>query len=423
MRIKPIKHALASLTAVVLGSTAITTHAQNRSESSILFYNEKDRIKATEAMFNLTRQLKNQFTLNLNLTYDGLTGASPTGGSPSKYPMTITRSSGGGRVVTAAGEIPIDKSFQDTRFSGDMALSRRFWERTTFTAGLHLSSEHDYKSTGFSGAVSQEFDGGKTALSLSGSIARDNVSMLGGMPEPFTDITAEDEDDGERRLGRDGRRKTTYDLVAGVTRILGKRTMLRFNYSLSDAFGYLTDPYKIISVVQPADSADPGEPVQNLHEKRPDRRTGNALFGQLRHAISLGVVDASYRYFWDDWGVVSHTTTFSLRHDFGKSGAVKPSIRWYQQSRADFSRPFLVQGVPLPQYASADSRLAKFSGLTYGLGYDLPISLASTLQLSLEWYSQSGDPSPPEAFGPLQEFDLFPDLKAFMLRIGYAKDF
>ena len=67
MRIKPIKHALASLTAVVLGSTALTTHAQNRSESSILFYSEKDRIKATEAMFNLTRQLQNTFTLNLHL--------------------------------------------------------------------------------------------------------------------------------------------------------------------------------------------------------------------------------------------------------------------------------------------------------------------------------------------------------------------
>ena len=103
MRIKPIRHALASLTAVVLSSTAVTTLSQNRSESSILFYNEKDRIKATEAMFNLTRQLRNEFTLNLNLTYDGLTGASPTGGSPSKQPTTITRSSGGGRVVTAAG--------------------------------------------------------------------------------------------------------------------------------------------------------------------------------------------------------------------------------------------------------------------------------------------------------------------------------
>ena len=70
--------------------------------------------------------------------------------------------------------------------------------------------------------------------------------MLGGMPDPFVDITAEDEDDGERRLGRDSRRKTTYDLVAGITRIAGPKPVVRFNYSLSDASGYLTDPYKII---------------------------------------------------------------------------------------------------------------------------------------------------------------------------------
>ena len=152
MRIKPIRHALASLTAVVLSSTAVTTMAQNRSESSILFYNEKDRIKATEAMFNLTRQLKNQFTLNLNLTYDGLTGASPTGGSPSKQPTTITRSSGGGRVVTAAGELPIDKSFNDTRFSSDMALSRKFWGATTLQAGCIGRANMTTSRLGFNSA-------------------------------------------------------------------------------------------------------------------------------------------------------------------------------------------------------------------------------------------------------------------------------
>jgi hypothetical protein len=423
MRIKPIRHALASLTAVVLSSTAVTTMAQNRSESSILFYNEKDRIKATEAMFNLTRQLRNEFTLNLNLTYDGLTGASPTGGSPSKQPTTITRSSGGGRVVTAAGELPIDKSFNDTRFSSDMALSRKFWGATTLQTGMHWSSEHDYKSLGFNSGISQEFDEGKLTLSLSGAVTRDDVSMLGGMPDPFVDITAENEDDGERRLGRDSRRKTTYDLVAGITRVAGPKTVVRFNYSLSNASGYLTDPYKIISVVQPADSADPGEPVQNLHEKRPDRRNGNALFGQIRHSTSLGVVDGSYRYFWDNWGVISHTASLGVRFGFLGKGKLQPTIRWYQQSRADFSRPFLVQGQPLPEFASADSRLAKFSALTYGLNYDIPVSLASTLELSMEWYSQSGDPSPPESFGPLTNFDLFPDLKAVMFRIGWAHDF
>ncbi len=421
MRIKPIRHALASVIAIVLGTTALTTHAQNRSESSVLFYNEKDRIKATEAMFNLTRQLKNQFTLNLNLTYDGLTGASPTGASPSKYPTTITRASGGGRVVTAAGEIPIDKSFNETRFSADAVVSRKFWGRSTFATGLRLSSEHDYRSLGVTGAVSQEYDDGRTTFSLSGSVAKDNVSILGGMPVPFADITADNEDDG--RIGRDSRRKTIYDLVAGITRLVDSKTMLRLNYSLSRANGWLTDPYKIISVVQPIDSADPGEPVQNLHEKRPDSRNGNALYGQLRRSTRLGLFDGSYRYFWDDWGVISHTATSGLTFAISRKGTLKPSIRWYRQSRADFSRPFLVQGEPLPDYASADSRLATFSAITYGFGYDHRMSLSSTLQLSFEWYNQHGDPSPPEAFGPLREFDLFPDLKAFMLRIGWAHDF
>jgi hypothetical protein len=199
--------------------------------------------------------------------------------------------------------------------------------------------------------------------------------------------------------------------------------LMRVSYSFDYVSGYLTDPYKIISIVQPADSADPGEPVDALYERRPDKRVGNALLGNVRkHALGM-TFEAEYRYFRDDWDIRSHTVFFSVKYDFKRGGAIEPQVRWYRQYRADFSKPFLLQGASLPAYASADNRLAAFSAVTYGLTYSVPTSPTSRLTLAAEWYSQRGDKSPPESFGPLLKYNLFPDLNAVVLRLGLAHDF
>ncbi len=423
MPVRQLKNALAPLTATLLGTLPAVGVAASHSETSLLVYSEQNRVRATEALFTLNRDLRSGYNLNMTLTFDGLTGASPTGSSPSKHPQTITRSSGGGRIITQAGELPVDDGFTETRFAVDAMLSRRVSESVTLAGGGHVSSEHDYKSLGLKGAISKEFDNGRTTASFSAALSRDKVDPLDGVPAPFADPTVQQEDEFGRRLDLGSRRKTTTDMVAGLTRIVGPRTVLRFNYSISLANGYMTDPYKIISVVQPMNAADPGEPVQSLHENRPDNRTGHAVFGQIRKGIGRTIADLSYRYYLDNWGVTSHTAFAGIRLDLRRIGAFQPSVRWYTQSRADFSRPFLIQGDPLPDFVSADNRLAKFTAFTYGLNYELPVSPDSRLAISAEWYNQRGDPSPPESFGPLLNFDLFPDLRALMLRVGLIHEF
>lgn len=413
---------LASVAAALLAVSPTAVHAQNRSETTLLVYSEKDRMRATEAIFNLTRQLKNDFTLNLAITYDGLTGASPTGASPSKQPQTITRPSGGGVIVLDAGEYPRDDGFKDRRFSIDAAVSRPVSNSITLTGGLRLSSEYDYSSVGVNAAVEKRFDNNRTRIGLSGAVSRDIIKPINGTPTPFEDITTEIDND-ELFYSPEKKRKVTSDVVLSVTRFLSPETVVRVNYALSVADGYLTDPYKIISVVQSIDSTDPGEPARSLYEHRPDNRTGHALYGQIKRSTPLGVPDVSYRFYFDNWGITSHTVTLSWRVDFRSVGAFQPMTRWYTQTRADFSRPFLIQGQPLPDYATADSRFMTFDAFTYGMTYDVPVSPHSRLSLSMEWYTQRGDTSPPESFGPLREFDLFPPLEAYMLRIGLSHDF
>ena len=121
----PIRTALRAVTASLLGASAAHAGSPARTESSLLFYKERERTSATEFTFNYAKDLSDKLIFNARLTYDGLTGATPTGASPSKYPQTITRASGGGTVVeTPAGAYPVDDNFTDTRFALEAGLER-----------------------------------------------------------------------------------------------------------------------------------------------------------------------------------------------------------------------------------------------------------------------------------------------------------
>ena len=424
-KIRPIKHAVTAITAALVGSVPSYALAQNHSETSLLIYSERDRVRATEGNFSLHKLLRHDYSLSLRLTYDGLTGATPTGGSPSRHAQTITRASGGKTITVPAGEFPVDASFKDTRFAAEASLSRPLGRLNTGSLGAHASSEHDYTSVGINLGLTRDFNHRNTTVGVSAALAHDVSKPVGGFHPAYSVFgeEIEDEDRDERRQRFDGKARSVYDLVVSLTQTLDRNTLLMLNYSLDHASGYLTDPYKLISRVQAPGGDDPGEPIENIYENRPSVRSKNALFAELRRFLGGSTVGLGYRYFWDDWGVTSHSIDASLRLDFSRHGAIEPRVRWYHQARANFYRAFLVDGEPLPTYASADSRLADFDAFTYGLNYSLPVSPGSRVNISAEYYAQRGDRSPPEAYGSLLEFDLFPKLDVVMIRLGYSRDF
>jgi hypothetical protein len=61
--------------------------------------------------------------------------------------------------------------------------------------------------------------------------------------------------------------------------------------------------------------------------------------------------------------------------------------------------------------------------VTVGLQYLFPLAARSNFSVGAEYYYQSGDISPPESFGPLSRYELFPDMKAIMIRAGFSYDF
>ena len=427
-----IRGALTAMTAMLLGGGVAHAEGERRLESSLLLYSEVDRVQAAEAILGLSMPLKGNRLFNARLTLDGLTGASPNGATPSATIQTFTRPSGTGAYSVKPGEIPLDDTFKDSRYSVDGSLTQEMGRFTTVDFGAHFSGEHDYTSLGVNVGLTQDLNRKNTTVGVSGAYSHDIVRPEGGAPVPLASMAASSGESGEREEEGDddheggtgsGKGKDVLDGVVSVTQVLGRKTLVRVNYSINRSSGYLNDPYKLLSVVQGRSSPQPGEPVDYLYESRPGSHTKQALYAQVRRYLGGHTVDLSYRYFWSSWGITSNTVDLYYRLPLGGDHALQPHLRYYRQTAADFYHTYLVDGNVVPEFASADYRLAPFHAITVGLQYIFPVANGAHISLGGEYYHQAGDLSPPVGMGALSQYDLFPTLDAIMVRMGFGYDF
>ena len=429
-RPRSIRPAVAAIAATLLGSGVSAQTELSKVESSLLLYSETSRVKALESVTGLAWKLKGDRTASVKFIYDGLTGASPSGATPSAHIQTFTRPSGQGTYTVPAGTIPLDNTFRDTRVALEAGLTQPLSRLVVSSFGAHYSGEHDYSSFGLNTGLTLDLFKKNTTLGVSGAYSHDSVFPKGGAPTPFSTPAVAmggggdgEGGDGEGPGSGPGKPKNVVDAVVSLTQILDRFTLARFNYSYSRSTGYLNDPYKLLSIVQGPGEAEPGEPLQNIYESRPDLHVKNALFGQIRRYIAGNTIDVSYRYFWDDWGITSRTAEIFYLQQLGGGYAIKPHFRRYQRTQADFYRQFIVNGDQLPPYASADYRLGAFDANTYGLQFIMPVGARTHFNIAAEYYEQIGKRGPPQSFGVLREFKLFPDLKSIMVRSGITVDF
>jgi hypothetical protein len=296
-----------------------------------------------------------------------------------------------------------------------------------WSAGLSASHEYDYLHLGADGRLEWDFNQKNTTLFAGAAYGKEELDPVGGVPIPLSPMQAaipdDDEDGPPFQGGSSSESKDVYDLLVGVTQVLSRRSLLEVSYSYGQSDGYLNDPYKILSVVDPATGAPVAGPVGSglnlyLFENRPDSRTKQSLFAEWRYAFDRDSFALSARYMTDDWGIDSQTVDARYRWNISESSYLEPHLRWYTQSAADFYRTVLFNGDPLPQHASADYRLADSEAYTVGFKYGKRTQRGE-FSVRLEYYHQAGDPSPGAAVGDLAGFELVPPLDAVIAQFGY----
>ena len=406
---KPIAGMLSAATCALLGNAAEAADNEWDIDAAVLYYDEADgRVSAFEPAISGKKDLGDEEYLSMKLVVDSLTGASATGAVPSTSVQTFTRPSGNGQYTVDPNDTPLDDTFKDTRVAYSMNWEKPIDRNNRRNLGFNISREYDFTSLSGNALWQHDTNQKNTTWSYGINLELDDIDPVGGAPEPLTDMLAQD------KAGSDD--KTIVDLLFGVTQVIDRSSLFQVNLSLSEADGYMTDPYKFVSVVDAS-----GEPIQQLFESRPDSRSRQSIYGKYKKMLdNKDILTASYRYMTDDWGIDSHTFDVTYRFKLNRGYFVQPHLRYYMQSEADFYRYFLRDDEAVPDDASADYRLGEMDATTVGVKFGREFDERHLWSLRLEQYLQTGEGSPSEAFGQLEQQDLYPDVEALIVQFNYS---
>ncbi len=372
-----------------------------------LVYSE--RITVFEPAVRFTRLYPSGMSFHGQMTVDTITGASPSGALPSGVTQTYTSASGNVKTISGS-EIPT-VDFKDTRYALDGEWLRPMkW--TTFSLGSHISREKDYQSLGVTAKATFDLNEKLTTLTLGGGYDWDTVFPVGGIGEGLAPSATMTSDNSSG--------KQVASAYFGLSHVVTRKWLVGVSGSIASEHGYLTEPYKVVSVV----NASTGIPIEQLNELRPDARSRmNLQFDSVYH-FDVDLLYLTLGHYWDDWGVSGDSADLHYRHPLGDAAWLEPHLRYYTQSAADFYRYGLVQGDPLPDFVSADYRLGKLNTTTAGLTVGFrPRSHAGEWTVRAEYMVQTGDGHPDTAVGVQQNFDLFPALNIFSFVVGYKYDY
>ena len=384
-------------------------------DADLLYYKENGgRVQAIEPLVNLKKDFGDQRLLDGTFTLDSLSGATPNGAIPAHKVQTFASPSSTSLIpepgyktrlyTIAPGDLPQDPHFKEQRVAGDLDWSQPIGLDNTLSYGAHASTEHDFDSVAAQAGLSHDFNEKNTTLSVGVNEEYDRIHAHGGNPVPGSDYALYEKEPSQT--------KTVSGGLIGLTQVMRRNWLTELNYTFDHSQGYLTDPYRIISVLD-----DTGTVTGYRYENRPDTRTRQSLYWVNKVALGPTVLDVSYRRGKDSWDIGSDTVDGRLRISLGSGMYLEPHARWYHQSAADFYNLYLSESGPAPAFMSADPRLGAFSATTFGVKFGITIGRNGELSLRLEQYQQK--PSDQSSSLPeLQGLDLNPNLKATIVQLS-----
>lgn len=387
------------------GLPAAAQETRTRYDLGGLFYAEAQRTSVAEPLARITRLFPDGQSLSVQFALDVMTGSSPTGANPAGVAHTTTSASGT-KTTVGAGEVPVS-TFKDMRGALDLEYERPLGHWTP-AFSTHFSREKDYQSLGGSAKLSVDVDQRRSTLTFGGGLNRDRVFPVGGLRPGLT---------SGRRAYADAGSKNVRTALVGTSRVLSRRWLGAVNVSRTWEDGYLTEPYKVVSLISPTTGRTTGE----LDEKRPDRRLRTSVLVNSNYHLTQDVLYVLYRYYWDDWAIRSHT--FDLRYRFQRPGEgwLEPHARYYTQGAADFFRAGLRQGSALPAFASADRRLGEVRTATLGLAYGFRLpGTPGEWSVRGEYMGQFGNSHPKDAIGVQRNYDQAPPLHVGSIVFGWT---
>ena len=293
---------------------------------TLLGYKERGLMKITEPILWGQATIAEVWEVSGSAAIDIITGASPQ----------LVTNLDGKPVQTVSGA-----SISDRRTTWDVKVGRRFGDYT-FSASRAESHEEDYISHAF--GLEARWDLNSKLTTLTAAFGRSNDR-----------VRSSDDPSLDEHRGTD-------QYLVGISQVITPVSAVQSTLTYSRGQGWYNDPYKFTLTFYPD-----GSPPAFMPDRRPSQRDAWAWTTRYRHhfASARNTLQAEYRFYHDDWGIDAHTLEVALHHDFDEKLALRPALRYYTQSAADFYSPVIPQ--PQPTILSSDQRLGAFGGLSPSL--------------------------------------------------------
>lgn len=276
-----------------------------------------------------------------------------------------------------------------------------------WNANVSFAAEYDYVSAGFGGSFAKLFNEKNTEFSVHAKVYLDTwnprypIELRYGdnlNTGIFSGVNIYDENGSAiDKSGNSGsvwspksasgliqnKKRNSYSLTFSFSQILNKNAQFSLFFDLVQQDGWLANPMQRV-YFEDIDNFYIGNPasIPNYTSK-----LNNDVFQladdierlpKTRFKIPIGfrfnqyineilTLRTYYRYYFDDWGINSHTAEVELPIKITQKFTLYPSYRYYNQTAADYFAPFEAH-LSTSEFYTSDYDLSEFNSNQYGIG-------------------------------------------------------
>tara|TARA_B110000902_G_scaffold213921_1_gene245678 strand:- start:336 stop:1658 length:1323 start_codon:yes stop_codon:yes gene_type:complete len=253
-----------------------------------------------------------------------------------------------------------------------------------WSAKASVSSEYDYFSAGAGGSYTKLFNQKNTELSVSANVFVDSWSLIYPVELRNSNANKGDDDDDDfnindytitgnpnyspsfEPLNSSGR--NSFSLGFGFSQILHKNIQGSLALDFIQQQGLLSTPFQRVYFSDVEDSF-----IENFHladdvERLPDLRFKVAAGGRLNWYLNERItLRTFYRYYFDDWGITSHTASIEMPVKVSDYFTLYPSYRFYNQTASDYFNPYN-EALSTDKYYTSDYDVSEYAANQFGFG-------------------------------------------------------
>lgn len=274
--------------------------------------------------------------------------------------------------------------------------------RNTIWGGhANFATEYDYFSLGFGGSFTQLFNEKNTELGVKAQVYLDQWNPrypIEFRSESYLNNTNIYRQDGSIVQAGDtdtwspvdgfsfiqDKARNSFSLSLSFSQILSKNAQISIFMDLVQQQGWLSNPMQRVYFkdrenyyVGNANSIPNYTESSNIDvfhlgddiERLPDTRFKTPIGLRFNYYINeMLSVRTYYRYYFDDWGMSSHTANIELPIKLNDRFMVYPMYRYYTQTAIDYFAPY-EEHLSTDDFYTSDFDLSDYDAHQYGFGF------------------------------------------------------